>query len=314
MRLLVVLALLTALGACDVAGERDALADSRPPPGIAPRFLPPDGWAWGVAQPDAMPQVRYGVSAPPGRRAEAHLVIVPSAMEPAEAWFETIRTLNAQGFAVWVVERPGFGGSGRHVRPHDLAHSPSVEAEALALNAVLTRIVAPAAEAPLVLLASADAAPAALLASRGGAPVVDIIVSGRAPPPPSASAPPWALRLGLGRLPSADWRPWTREHRPVPEGDPWRTKAAAAWPLANPDLRIGGASIALRSRSAGTSAANLERTPLGLASDAATCPSCDQLAIRGAGPSPHLDPDETREAWLTALTARLAKARATTPP
>ena len=60
MRLLVVLALLTALGACDVAGERDALADSRPPPGIAPRFLPPDGWAWGVAQPDAMPQVRVG--------------------------------------------------------------------------------------------------------------------------------------------------------------------------------------------------------------------------------------------------------------
>ena len=272
MRLLVVLALLTALGACDVAGERAALADSRPPPGIAPRFLPPDGWAWGVAQPDAMPQVRYGVSAPPGRRAEAHLV------------------------------------------PHDLAHSPSAEAEALALNAVLTRIVAPAAESPLVLLASADAAPAALLASRDGAPVADIIVSGRMPPQPSASAPPWALRLGLGRLPSADWRPWTREHRPIPEGDPWRTKAAAAWPLANPDLRIGGRSISVRTRAATTSAANLGRTPLGLASDNGTCPPCEHLTIRGAGPSPHLDPDETRVAWLTAINDRLAEVRATTPP
>src|ERR1700722_13846 len=92
--------------------SRDAFVDSRPPPDFAERFYPPESWAWGELQPDGGSIQRYGVSAP-AVVARADVLILPDYGESAETWFETARDLNAAGYAVWVLEGVGQGGSGR---------------------------------------------------------------------------------------------------------------------------------------------------------------------------------------------------------
>jgi lysophospholipase len=57
-------------------GERDAFLDSRPPPGLAQRFYPPAGWAWGLIQLGDGPAQRYGVSGPAGAP-RAEVLILP---------------------------------------------------------------------------------------------------------------------------------------------------------------------------------------------------------------------------------------------
>lgn len=302
MRRLPLLLALLALAACDAGGPRDALMDSRNPPGLAPRFLPPPGWAWGVVQPQGLPQVRYGVSAPVGRRALAQVVIVPSMATPAEVWFETARQLNSAGYAVWALERPGLGGSGRYVRPYDLVHSPGVATEAQVITSVLRAVVRPAGDGPIILLAAGDAAPAARLAAAAGAPVDALVLS--APVQPAARTPPiarWANRLGFGALPSSDWRPWSREDAGATGTDPWRSQTASAWMLANPDLRLSGASLGWRARH-GSAHAMPPLPVLVLGEPAAICDQCTSLDLPGSSAEPQLDRDPIRNRWLAAVT------------
>ena len=156
-RVLILFAALV-LAACDPGQGREAFTDSRPPPSLAPRFLAPEGWAWGVVQAEGQPQLRYGVSSPVGTGTRGHVLIVPAYGESAEVWFETARQLNAQGYAVWVLERAGQGGSGRYLSPHDLGHSDGFEAGAEAVRGLIAGVIRPAGDTPLVLLGAGDAA------------------------------------------------------------------------------------------------------------------------------------------------------------
>lgn len=303
-RALLLLALL-ALAACDNGGGREALTDSRNPPGLAPRFLAPEGWAWGFVDPQGLPQVRYGVSAPVGRRATAQVVIVPSALQPAETWFETARELNAAGYAVWSVERPGLGGSGRYVRPHDLAHSRGVEAEAQVITAVTAAVIRPAGDVPLILLATGDAAPAARRAVEMGAPVDALVLSAPVEPAGRPGAlPRWGQRLGLGALPSSDWRPWSRETTPATGDDPWRSKTASAWMLANPDLRLSGTSLGWQARR--SKAGGQPDVPVLVLGEPSGGDERPTVEIKDMSSYPHLDRDAVREPWRVALHAFIA--------
>src|SRR5262249_31672451 len=101
--------------------SRDGFADSRPPPGLAERFYPPEDWAWGFLQVGDAPAQRYGVAAPPVTP-RADVLILPDYGESAETWFETARDLTASGYVVWVLEGVGQGGSGRLTGHRDLGH------------------------------------------------------------------------------------------------------------------------------------------------------------------------------------------------
>src|SRR5450432_3019684 len=102
-------------------GDRSPFADSRTPPGLAERFYPPEGWAWGYVKVGDAPAQRYGVAAGAGVR-HADILILTDYGEIAETWFETARDLNRRGYAVWILDGAGQGGSGRLVPPHDLGY------------------------------------------------------------------------------------------------------------------------------------------------------------------------------------------------
>ena len=99
------------LGACSGSGDLAPFAESRTPASLAERFYPPEGWAWGFVRIGEAPDQRYGVAAPNGVP-RAEILILPDYGETAETWFETVRDLNHRGFAVWVLEGAGQGGSG----------------------------------------------------------------------------------------------------------------------------------------------------------------------------------------------------------
>ena len=84
-----------ALVSCRREDDRAPFAESRTPAGLAARFFPPDGWAWGYLQLGDGPVRRYGVAAP--RVAPlAEILIVPDYGETAETWFETARELSSR--------------------------------------------------------------------------------------------------------------------------------------------------------------------------------------------------------------------------
>ncbi|MDP1874784.1 alpha/beta hydrolase [Phenylobacterium sp.] len=313
-----------ALAACDSGGPRPALLDSRAPPGLAPRFLAPEGWAWGAVQPPDGPELRYGVTAPPGTGRRAEVLILPDSDEPAEVWFETAAALNAAGYVVWTLEWEGFGGSGRPLPPYDMIHAQTAGAGANAVAALISQVIRPSPDRPLTLMASGDSATVALAALQGNAPVGAAILS--APRLTAAqSQTPWeglAVRAGLSRLPSPDWRPWSRSdsaQAQPPGADPWRGRLIHSWRLANPDLRQSGQSLGWRAtrseaHAGGVPQLSMSRPLLILAAQAegiATADTCRteqgcRLAIQPQfGSAPHLSLEAVRAAWLTEVTTFL---------
>ena len=319
------LALLAALvlTACDSGAPRPALLDSRPPPGLSPRFLAPEGWAWGAIQTPGGPELRYGVASPVGTARRAQVLILPDSDEPAEVWFETVRGLTQAGYVVWTLEWAGFGGSGRLLPPYDMTHPGPAGSTPAAVDALIVQIIRPNPDRPLTLLASGDAAAVALATLVVDTPVSSVILSA---PDLSQGSPmrPWeqlAVRAGLGRLPSPDWRPWSRsasEAAAPPGADPWRGRVAHGWRLANPDLRQSGESLAWRAwqarpHDAGASAIG-NRPALVLSEDAwapgsaeACCAELDCRAViqPQLGAAPHLAPDAVRGPWLGEVTTFL---------
>lgn len=320
------LALLAALvlTACDSGGPRPALLDSRSPPGLAPRFLPPEGWAWGAIQPPGGPELRYGVATPVATARRAQVLILPDSDEPAEVWFETVAGLTKAGYVVWTLEWAGFGGSGRLLPPYDMVHSGPAGSAPSAVDALIAQIIRPNPDRPLTLMASGDAAAVALgTLVVPDTPVSSVILTA---PDLSQGPPlrPWeqlAVRAGLGRLPSPDWRPWSRsvsEAATSPGADPWRGRVAHGWRLANPDLRQSGESLAWRAWQAqphddhasairNRPALVLSENTRGLASADACRAELDCRAVIQPqhGTAPHLAPDAVRGAWLGAVTTFL---------
>lgn len=309
-------------------------AESRIPAGLETRFYPPPGWAWGWLDVSGAPPVRYGVAAP-SRAARAQVVILVDAGEPAEAWFETAAELVARNAIVWILDRPGQGGSGRWPRAEGRVHTPSMALDLAALRAMLAEAVRPDRGPPVILVGDGLGAQLALRGLAAGLPGVagavlgDPMLTARAAalpgPGEGALAADWLARLGLGRIPAPGAQAWPD----LPAPGRGRPAVAQAWMRANPGLRIGGPTlgwIAAYNRSAAAA-----RDPQALAKIAApvvilarprvagegraacrAIPACRFEALGVEGPAPHLAADPVRGRWLT-QTADFIEARASDP-
>lgn len=327
VRAFAVAALLLLLAACGRSDVMGPFAESRAPPSLSPRFYPPEGWAWGLIQTGGKPAQRYGVAA--GWRApRATVVILPGYGESAEAWFETAADLIRRGYTVWILERAGQGGSARYTLPRDLGFVPSFDPDVANLRALVRVVIRPTDTKPLILLGHADGAIVALRAVETGLKADGVIVSAPALAPKAVSADSaqaLAGRAGLGRLPSPDWRPWSRSS-PDARGqglthDAWRGRVQQAWQTANPDLRMSSASLGWRG--AHQAASRAVETDVGLvkadvlmllpartaASNLALCkalPRCRSVAIPGAWPALHLEQDRFRQPWMDEVSGYIA--------
>lgn len=252
----VVLALapLVAVSACGDGGSRAPFAETRTPPALDARFYPPQGWSWGFVRSGEGLVQRYGVAAPPVAP-RASILILTGYGESAEAWFETVTELTAQGFTVWVLERQGQGGSERGTPWRDLGHVESFDPDVAVVRAMVNGVIRPKEDAPLVVLGHSEGGLVGLRAAQQGVAMDGLVLSSpafglRALPRPRAEFArftPAMRALRLGWISAPDQSGWRREG---PDGfqsglthDPARGKVQAAWMLANPDLRMGGRSL-----------------------------------------------------------------------
>ena len=311
------------LTGCRVPDPRAPFTDTRPPPGLATRFYPPHGWAWGLIRAGKAPPARYGVSAPAGRQ-RADVLILASYGEPAEVWFETAADLNARGDVVWVLEPTGQGGSGHYALPRDLVHAPSLAPDVEAVAAMAVGFIG---RRPLILIASPTAGPVAVRAlERGLQPDGVVLVS-----PVLTPAPGRALlmrSLGLGGVRAAGGSAWSRQG---PDDralglthDAERGRLRLAWQTANPDLRSGGPSWAWRAAFANLQARAADGSMQAVAAPVlVTAPSgqaraaanlcrrlrhCMVRSFAGAGTALPLEADGIRRPWLDAV-SRFIEAR-----
>lgn len=285
-----------ALAAC---GESDSgrapFTDTRLPPTLPPRFWAPEGWAWGLMAITGKPVLRYGVAAPRGASV-GHVIILPSYGETAEGWFETSRALLDRGYTVWVLESAGQGGSGRYSADRGRGHAPDFEADIAGLPALHRVIVRPAKDQPVIVLASGLSDLVALAAVERGYRPTRLILSDplRALPEPG---------------------PWKRQDATANRTP--RQRASDSWPLANPDLRVGGpARDWLRAREALRTeimSASFEKLSLPIevitpAADRFPCarlPRCRQTTLPTSEAYPFA-PDTVRDPWLATITRALA--------
>ena len=309
IRRLIILALLSLLAACHKPdGALAPFVQTRLPPNIETRFWPPAGWAWGVLDIAGQPSQRYGVSAPPAL-ASADVVVLTGYGESAEMWLETARDLNQQGYRVWVLESAGQGGSGRYIRPRDLGYTPNFVGDVAAIDLFVQRIVRPPKDRPVTVMASGTAWLPALAAFEARPLAAHLILSDPLEPETPTGAGR-ATRLATGE---------TAWLRPPPDASlPHRQRAALAWAVADPDLRMGGkawgwftARAKLRAQTLAADRIARVQTPvLVLTCKAGTTPClhmphCVEQSIAASGPYQEAE-DSDRDPWLTAIETALA--------
>lgn len=307
-------ALVLLLAACGRDGGLEPFAESRTPASLAPRFYPPEGWAWGYIGVGDKPLQRYGVAST-RRVPTAIVVIVPGYGETAEVWFETASDLIARGCTVWILDRAGQGGSGRYVPPRDLGFTPSFDPEVATLRELVRVVVRPSPEAPLVLLTQSDGAVVALSAVRSGLKVDGVFAS-----TPQLADPPSTRMLGpvkRASAPPAGWKGWSRESPDdLAAGrthDAWRGQVGHAWMTANPDLRLSDPSLGWNKAFEAASrllesGASQVRTPVLMLNPSkraallcAELPHCAITTVPGARGAVHLEADAWRKPWLSAV-------------
>jgi lysophospholipase len=292
--------------------------ESAPPPGLAERFYPPLGWAWGELQVGGGPAQRYGVGAPDAV-AKADVLILPDYGESAETWFETARDLEAAGAAVWVLDGVGQGGSGRLTAQRDLGELQSFAPDVAATRAMIDLVIRPVPGRPLILLGQGVGALVAGRAAETGAAPAALVLSA---PACTRATPAVALVvLGLGRFRAPGAEAWSRSS---PDDfavrrthDRWRGAVTHAWQTANPDLRMGGPSLDweaalndLQGAALGDQA-DLKPPTLVLATPTGDClapPGAEHHVIVGADAALELEADPQRGVWLAAVKHAIAAA------
>jgi lysophospholipase len=85
------------------------------------KFQEPSGWTWGTLVNDEGAKLRFGWIDPAGPP-HGLIVFAPSFQAPVEEYFETARELSGHGFAVWIMDRRGQGGSDGWPRAGQRAH------------------------------------------------------------------------------------------------------------------------------------------------------------------------------------------------
>lgn len=309
---------LALLAACGARDPRAAFVDARPPPALAERFYPPEGWAWGLISVGGGPAQRYGVAAP-AVVSKGQVLILPDYGETAETWFETARDLGAAGYTVWILEGVGQGGSERLASPRDLGELRSFAVDRIAVRAMAETVIRPDADHPLVILGQGVGAYVAARAVETGARPSGLILSGASCDRPVVGG---LLRdLGFGALRAPGESGWRRDGADdfarKRTHDVWRGAVTHAWQVANPDLRMGGPSLDWQAALAelqGRTLDDLDRldapTAILDADRATPClgvPGADRRRFPGARPALELEDNAHRGPWLAAVIDTLAR-------
>lgn len=285
-------------------------------PGAPSRAWPPQGWAWGLLRIGQRPSLRYGVSAPV-TAPTGDVIILPGYGESAEWWFETAADLNGEGYRVWILDGDGQGGSGRYTSRRDLGHTASFQRDVDGLRVLIRLVVRPGADRPVVVIASGTAAVNALAAAEQGAPLDQIILTSPSELSLGSSGlPVIAAKVGLTTLRASGAAGWTRDARERARTP--REKTALGWPLANPDLRMGGPSTGwlearrtLRSTTLAPEALGKVAAPVTIIAPEANGPvTCEHIPRCMIRPLParlpyQIEEDAVRAAWLGALIGEL---------
>jgi len=319
-------ALAIGLAACGQGTDpREAFADSRRPPGLADRFLPPEGWAWGYLQlGDDGPVQRYGVSSP-AIVPRGSVLILPDYGETAETWFETAGDLNRAGYTVWVLEGIGQGGSERLSARRDLGHLKSFDGDRRGVRAMIAEVIRPGtSRGPMILMGQGVGALLAARSVEDGALPAGLILSA---PPCQRSDDGGLLRtfgFGLARVSGGQaWRAEQADDRTSGRThDRWRGAATLAWQKVNPDLRMGAPSLDwqrafadLQDRAIRDQGRIHLPTLLLDANQPASCIAITgayRRRIAGGGPALELEDDARRGPWLSAIQVFLTERREAT--
>jgi lysophospholipase len=324
-------AFIVALALCLSGCQRPAppAAQTRIPPGLQSRYFPPPGWTWGRLEIEGAPPLRYGVGVQP-KATRGSVLILPGYAEPAEAWFETAGELIRAGYAVWVLDLAGQGGSGRWLSAGDKAHLPSMQPNLDAVRRMVLEVVRPAPGAPFVLIGSDLGGQVALRSAAAGLPELDAVILSAPSLSDSPLAVPWPFQSGAlargatligldGRYAPGQGKWRSEASRAAPAGS--RAAVPQAWMRANPSLRTGGATWGwIRAYSASVQAARAPQTLRAVAvpvlmfdagggAGRAACEglrSCRYAPVP-AGLAPHLLEGARREAWRAAVDGFIAR-------
>jgi lysophospholipase len=87
------------------------------PSHLSQQFQQPDGWQWGFIENSKKQHLRYGWTIPDNPK--GFVVIAPGLSEFCEKYFEVIRDLKADGYAVAILEWRGHGLSWRYHEEED---------------------------------------------------------------------------------------------------------------------------------------------------------------------------------------------------
>jgi pimeloyl-ACP methyl ester carboxylesterase len=194
-----------------------AFIDSQIPPGLAPRYFPPNGFTWSGFSTEGLPEARYGVAAPPAASPTAQILIIADADFPGEAYYEMANTLIKRNYSVWIIEAPGQGGAGRFPQQKAMVDSPDFTFGARIIKAFIDKVIHPDADKPLYILASGSGALSALDLNMGRDRIKGMVLIN-----PHVSDP--SIPAGV----------WHRENVP----DSYLARIGHQWQTANPDLRL----------------------------------------------------------------------------
>ncbi len=217
------------------------------------RFQPPPGWTWGqFARPDGA-SLRFGHARATGA-ARGGVVFLPGFRNFAEANFEAFRQFQAAGLDVYVLDLRGQGGSSRPLKDREKPAGASFRHFAGDVADFIAAEVRPNAAGPVTLIGTSLGGQVALLTAveRPGAAdryflAVSAIQPATAPYEPAVAR---ALVAGLSLIGQANAYSPGSGPRDFPDafvqstdgcaGDPVRGRAAFAWNLIKPELRLGG--------------------------------------------------------------------------
>lgn len=123
-------------------------------PDLESRFLQPASWQWGEFERVQGRRIRFGHVTPEDREPIATIICLAGLSEFCEKYYETAHDLLKLGYAFWIMDWMGQGGSGRYLEGNPLKrHSTDFNEDVADLHHFIERSVKPNTTAPLAMLA-----------------------------------------------------------------------------------------------------------------------------------------------------------------
>ena len=117
---------------------------------LPPNFEEPADFKWGTFTDASGANIRYG-SLQPKEAPKGTIILVPGFREPIEKYFEVMRDMTARGFAVWMMDWHGQGGSDRFLPNPQKMHSEGYNEHIVTLHQFTQKIVKKS-EGPFILM------------------------------------------------------------------------------------------------------------------------------------------------------------------